>query len=163
MRRSSKFASILVAVLFVVCAGIASAAGLKDDRSLEEITSRPIQDVKQLNLEETAKGIVQDYFTAIIKEGDTGGVTPLVAFSLGRVDTSDPSEIKVSVTLKYKEEGMELPPVDYSVVRVKDTYQVQKQVCIFDAIPDSPTKGTAHCSKNFSFHENGSLSVPSGK
>jgi hypothetical protein len=74
------------------------------------------------------------------------------------VDTSDPTEIKVSVVLKYKDDDT-LPPVDYSVVRVKNTYQVQKQVCVFDSIPNSPTKGTAQCSKSYTPHYDGTLSV----
>ncbi|MDQ0896193.1 MULTISPECIES: hypothetical protein [unclassified Paenibacillus] len=163
MRQSSKFASILTVLFLVTCAGIVSAAGLQDNRSLEEKTSRPIQKVQQQNLEESAKGIVTDYFNAIIKEGDAGGVTPLIAFSLGKVDISDSANIKVSVDLKYKDDNMELPSVDYSVVRVDDKYQVQKQVCIFDAIPGSPTKGTASCSKIFIEHENGLMTVPGRK
>jgi GNAT superfamily N-acetyltransferase len=53
----------------------------------------------------------------LIKEPAVGW-TPLASFSLGRVDISDPTEIKVSVGLKYKDDDT-LPPVDYSVVRVK--------------------------------------------
>jgi hypothetical protein len=158
MRQSSKFASILTVLFLVTCAGIVSAAGLQDNRSLEEKTSRPIQEVQQQNLEESAKGIIQDYFNSIIMEPAVGW-TPLTSFSLGRVDTSDPTEIKVSVSLKYKDNDM-LPPVDYSVVRVDDKYQVQKQVCIFDAIPGSLTKGTASCSKIFIGHENELMSFP---
>jgi hypothetical protein len=157
MRQSSKFASILTVLFLVTCAGIVSAAGLQDNRSLEEKTSRPIQEVQQQNLEESAKSIVQDYFNSIIKEPAVGW-TPLATFSLGRVDTSDPTEIKVSVVLKYKDDD-ELPPVDYSVVRVKNTYQVQKQVCVFDSIPNSPTKGTAQCSKSYTSHHDGTLSA----
>jgi hypothetical protein len=62
MRQSSKFASILTVLFLVICAGIVSAAGLQDNRSLEEKTSRPIQEVQQQNPEESAKGIVKDYF-----------------------------------------------------------------------------------------------------
>lgn len=161
MRQSSKFASILTVLFLVTCAGIVSAAGLQDNRSIEQKTSRPIQEVQQQNLEESVKGIIQDYFNSIIKEPAVGW-TPLTSFSLGRVDTSDPTEIKVSVSLKYKDNDT-LPPVDYSVVRVDDKYQVQKQVCIFDEIPGSLTKGTASCSKIFIEHENELMSVPGRK
>lgn len=156
MRHTSKFVSILTLLFLVTCAGIVSAAELQDKSSLEEKTSRPIQEVQQ-NLEESAKGIVQDYFNSIIKEPAVGW-TPLATFSLGRVDTSDPTEIKVAVVLKYKDDDT-LPPVDYSVIRVKNTYQVQKQVCVFNSIPNSPTNGTAKCSKSYTPHHDGKLSV----
>jgi len=43
----------------------------------------------------------------------------------------------------------EWPEVEYSIVPLQDRYQVQKQICVMDSIPDSPTKGTLSCSKNF--------------
>jgi hypothetical protein len=35
----------------------------------------------------------------------------------------------------------------------------QKQICVHDAIADSPTKGTTYCTENFIRHEDGSISV----
>ncbi|GGI47090.1 hypothetical protein GCM10008018_20420 [Paenibacillus marchantiophytorum] len=126
MRKSSKFASLLVVILFVVCTGIVSAAGLKDDRTLEERTGRTFQEMsKQPSLAEGAKGIVTDYLNALIKEGGAGGAAPLAAYSLGHADTSNTSDIKVGVTLKYKDDVIAPKSVNYSVVQVKDTYQVK--------------------------------------
>ncbi|WP_240418067.1 hypothetical protein [Paenibacillus periandrae] len=158
MFKNGTFAFVLVVVLVVSCIGIgiASAANNFKVVSLEEETSRMVQEV-QKNPEGVAKEIVTNYFTEIMKKGDSEGV-PLDSFRIVSVDNSNLNDISVSVILKYHDLD-EWPAIDYSVVRINDRYQVQKQICVHDSVVNSPTKGTVNCSENIYFGNDGSVSI----
>jgi hypothetical protein len=156
--RNGMFASFLVGTLLVMCVsivGMASAGGLSSS-SLEEKTGKSVREFEK-NPEEAATSIVTDYFTAIMKLSDSKGA-PLNSFKIVKTDSSNPNDIRVSVILKYQDH-QEWPALDYSIIKVDDTYQVQKQICVFDSIPESPTKGIAKCSKNFVTGSDGTISV----
>ncbi|MGG0823626.1 hypothetical protein ABE099_12160 [Paenibacillus turicensis] len=120
-------------------------------------TSKPIQAVEQ-NALEMSKLIIHDYFTAIQAKGNAEGAA-LEHFSIGKVDVSNPDEIIVEVTLKYVNYEV-WPPVNYSIIRIDDTYQVQKQICVYDGDPDSPTRGTVSVNKLYTINK-GSISIRS--
>jgi hypothetical protein len=157
MLKSERFSFLLVVALILICVGIASAsASVLNNKSLEEMTSKSVQEV-QKKPEEAAKSIITNYFTAIEKMGNSDGI-PLDSFRIVKVDKTDPNDIKVAVVLKYADMD-EWSAIDYSVIRVNDMYQVQKQSCVLDSIPDSPTKGIIKCSKNFVTDRNGSVVI----
>jgi hypothetical protein len=136
MFAGKKIISILVIFFITTCVGIASAQRL--DQSLEEKTSMPAYEVEQ-NPNEAAKTIINNYLTGVMNKKNDG--TPLIAFEIVKVNSMDLNELKVSVVLKYENYLASLPR-DYSIIPVKDHYQVQKQFCVYDFIPDSPTYGT---------------------
>lgn len=141
MFKNEKIMMFLMAVFLISCVGIASAQG--SEKSLEETTGKSVQDV-QKNPEESVKSIVSNYFSAIMQQGRKDGAA-LTDFRITNVDSSDLSDIKVSVNLKY-ENIPELPAVNYHVIRIDNTYQVKKQFCAYDLIPNSQTHGTVKCS-----------------
>jgi hypothetical protein len=152
MLKSGAFTLLLVGILIVMCLGIASAASLNDLAA--ENKGALVEEVSK-NPQETIKKLVSDYFTSIMKKGDSEGA-PLSSFRIVNVDTSDPNNIQALVVLKYQ--GFdEFPAISYSVIKVNDRYQVQNQMCEYDAIPNSPTKGTVRCSKNFVVGSDGSV------
>lgn len=144
MQRSTRFASLLVGLLFAGCVGIASAEAL--NVPAEAKSGKPVKEVVS-NPEAAARSIAHDYFREIVSRKGSDGIA-LIDFAIVNVDASDLSELKVSVALTYDTDHYgEWPPVEYSIVPVQGKYQVKKQVCVMDAIPDSPGRGTVSCSK----------------
>ncbi|CAH1218367.1 hypothetical protein PAECIP111893_04418 [Paenibacillus plantiphilus] len=143
MFKNEKFMLLLMAVFVILCVGIASAQG--SEQSLEELTGKSVQDV-QKDPEESAKSMVSNYFSAIMQQEGKGGAA-LTDFKITNVDSSDLSDIKVTVNLKY-ENIPELPAANYHVIRIDNTYQVKKQFCAYDLIPNSRTHGTVNCSSS---------------
>ncbi|WP_206669854.1 hypothetical protein [Paenibacillus luteus] len=88
---------------------------------------------------ESAKRIINDYFTEIMYVKDEG--TALAGFEIVDVNSSNLQDIKVTVRLKYVN-GLHLPTTNYSIVPIKNHYQVKKQYCAYDSIPESPTYGS---------------------
>jgi hypothetical protein len=154
-----KLPFLLTLTLFLLCAGIVSvnADKLITPQTLEVATSKPIQAVEQNPLK-MSKLIIHDYFTAIQAKGNSEGAA-LERFSIGKVDVSNRDEILVEVTLKYVDYEA-WPPVNYSIIKINDTYQVQKQICVYDGDPDSPTRGTVSVNKLYTIND-GSISIRS--
>ncbi|QGQ93998.1 hypothetical protein EHS13_03280 [Paenibacillus psychroresistens] len=147
--------SILGCVVLLLIAGLFLTDGKTSATSLEELTSKSAAEV-QKNPGPAARSIITDYFTAIMAKGDTDGA-PLMSFKVVGIDTSDMNRIKASIASEYEEFGI-MPAVDYSLIKVKNRYQVEKQVCVYDMAPTSPTKGTVHCDVNF-IEGDGTVSV----
>ncbi|MEW9699437.1 hypothetical protein [Paenibacillus sp. SI8] len=82
--------------------------------ALEERTGISLPGV-QNDLTEAAKGIVGDYFTAIMKPGNSDG-TPLIGYLITNVNSSDLNAIKVSLASKY-ENMSEWPAVGKAELR----------------------------------------------
>jgi bla regulator protein BlaR1 len=150
---------ISLGVLFLTNGKTSAVATDSQQVQLEKMTSKTVEEV-QKNPKEASKSIVTDYFNAQMKKGASDGV-PLNSFRIVKVDTTDSNDLKVSVVLKY--EGLkEWSPIEYSVIRVNDIYQVQKLICVLDSIPNSKTNGTVKCTKDF-IESKGKISVRSAK
>ncbi|WP_133257555.1 hypothetical protein [Paenibacillus montanisoli] len=143
--RSDKFATLLVVILLITITSIGVASAQSSNKSLEEMTSMSLQDFEKAPIE-SAKVIINDYLTEIMQQKDSDGVA-LINYSIVNTDASDLNDIQVSVKLTYASR-LDLPPVEYHVVRKGESYQVKKQFCAFDMIPDSPTRGTVRCNSN---------------
>ncbi|WP_419871448.1 hypothetical protein [Candidatus Pristimantibacillus sp. PTI5] len=136
MFASTKVASLLLVLFITTCIGIVSAQSL--DKPLEEITSMPVNKVLQ-DPNESAKIIINDYFTEIMNKKNDG--RKLIDFEIVKVNSNDLENIRVSVILKY-ENDLELPVIDYSIIPINNNYQVVKQYCAYDGDPESQTFGT---------------------
>ncbi|MGY4760736.1 hypothetical protein ACVNS2_14230 [Paenibacillus caseinilyticus] len=148
---------LMVIMAASLCASVYGAEYWRSTQTLEMRTSRPAEQVAG-NPAEQGEAIVRDYFTALMNDKTLKG-TPLTSFEIGRTDASDPDRIRVSVTAQFAE-GPEWPPVDYFVVRAGDRYKVQKQVCVMEALPDTPGKLTARCTSDYTESMDGTVSVP---
>ncbi|WP_281886479.1 hypothetical protein [Paenibacillus sp. YYML68] len=143
MKRNG-FAWMLVCVFALMCVGLVSAKGversLQSTVTLESITSRSVDELMS-NPSEVAKSIVVDYYNEIIKQGDTYGV-PLNSFEIHSINSQSLDEIKVTVTLTFSE--WKWPPIETSVIKVGDRYQVRKDICAYDYA----TSGRVSCSQD---------------
>ncbi|MBD3921585.1 hypothetical protein H8B09_22645 [Paenibacillus sp. PR3] len=144
---NKKYTSILfglfIALAVVLCSGYSFPNAYGNTNSLEEKTSRSVDEFQQ-NPHETAQLIFNDYFTEIMKTGNRDGV-PLAGFTIQNLDISSPDRATASVELKYDDDFGPLPSVEYSVVRINDRYQVLKQVCVYDMDIQSSKYGTVRC------------------
>ncbi|MCZ8523917.1 MULTISPECIES: hypothetical protein [Paenibacillus] len=148
---------LMMILLASLGAAVFGAEYWKSTQTPEERTSRPAEAVAA-DPEEQGEAIVRDYFTAMMNDETQEGLA-LTSLEIGKADASDPDRIRVSVTAHYSD-GTEWPPIDYFVIRKGDRYKVLKRLCILDADPNSPGRGTARCTSDYTEQSDGTISVP---
>ncbi|WP_139996254.1 hypothetical protein [Paenibacillus paridis] len=136
MSSSIKIISLITVLFTTLCIGIVSAR--YSDQTLEQRT-RMAAGPFLSQPTESAKRIINDYFTEVMHGKDEG--TALLGFEIVDVNTANLQDIKVAVRLNYVN-GLHLPTTNYSIILIKNHYQVKKQYCSYDGIPESPTYGS---------------------
>ncbi|WP_090647795.1 hypothetical protein [Paenibacillus sp. UNC496MF] len=145
MFRKSNFATLLVAVSIFTVTSLGIVNAQSENETLEEKTGVPINKFVK-NPVEAANQIATNYFEAIKQEKDKNGAA-LTKFEIVNTDVSNPEDIIVSVNTSYEDGLSNLPSVDYHIMKNGDSYQIKKQICVFDMDINSPTYRTVKVCK----------------
>lgn len=141
MIRNKAVLMSLAALIALTCVSVAHAqsnqggsSDASEKRSAEEMLVNPL---------ETSQQLINRYFTSIQDLGDENGAA-LIDFTIIDIDSSDLTDIKVTLNLDY----MEVPPLPNVVYHIKSDgafYQVEQQLCSYDLAPGSPHYGEVSC------------------